>query len=156
MYYVILPSESVLDYLKDELIADYEMSVFITMDENKASKVLHTLNQLSLENATANSLVTSLLVGLKMVALAKKNEPAFQIKVISKDEKSNLIPYSLQPGVLGRFFENTEAYPYNYIFMEGIANAEPTIQEMKNYTDKYSGDKENIQKIRSTLGETYI
>jgi hypothetical protein len=40
--------------------------------------------------------------------------------------------------------------------MEGIANAEPTIQEMKNYTDKYSGDKENIQKIRSTLGETYI
>jgi hypothetical protein len=170
MYYVILPNESVLDYLKDDLYAEYAASVFITMDKSKATNVLHTLNNLLYElpkKVAENSLISTLLGDMTMVVVAKlqldeKNEPAFQIKVISEVEKSRLVPdktisYKSLIGV-GMFKspENTETYPYNYIFMEAIPNAEPTIQEMKKYVDTYCGDKEIIQKIRSTLGEKYI
>lgn len=144
MYYILLPKQEILDLLLHENVILYEsdMIVFITTVPKDACIVFSYLNQLP------PSLLMKAMLFLEQIPMESKN--LFQMKTTE-----TLPPFYKKYD--DAKYNDTNVYPYTYIFPEGIVNMQPTFEMQQAYVNKYFATDANIiQEIRHILGPTFI
>lgn len=136
MYYIILPSQSILNKLKYSITSDLDTVIFISSNETLSNNVLDYLN-----NIKPCSIVSSMTMGTN-----NDKDNRFQIKTINNvDELHMDIPTD----------ENT--YPYNYVFPEGLVNKSSSLNKSQKYTNEcYPNDVDIINRMRNLFGPTII
>ncbi len=142
MYYTILPSQPILDKLHlDRLIVeDLHAVLFVSTDESLASNVLSHLNSLP---PTSNILEAM---------MYDKQPDAFQLRSV---EDTTNFPDILRSTIADKV--DTDVWPYNYLFPEGLANIGRTLESCQKCVKRDFPDDANIvAELRNRFGPNII
>ena len=135
MYYTILPSQAILDRLiLDRYIhKDLHAALFVSTDESLANNVLTYLNSLP-----PSSFILQTMMYIKVPA-------TFQLKSV---EDTSDFPEIFRSIIIDNI--DTNAYPYNYLFPEGLANINKTLTSSQKSVDRsFPEDATIVAQIRS-------